>query len=71
MHTIEQQIEAFRIRMLRVPHGVTSKLADIFDEEIRAGRSAYDPDTETLTITDSSGQSARVKVTDDGFRKVE
>ena len=70
MHTIEEQVVAFRIRILRFSHDVTSNLVDLVEQDIRRGWSSYDPETEILTMGGQTGQSTRVKVTDDGFAKV-
>jgi hypothetical protein len=70
MHTIEEQVVAFRIRTLRYSHDITSKLVDLIEQDIREGWSSYDPDTEILTMGRRSGRPARVKITDEGFIKV-
>ena len=43
MHTIEEQVVAFRIRTLRYSHDVTSNLADLIEEDIRGGWSSLRP----------------------------
>jgi hypothetical protein len=70
MHTIEQQVEGFRIRMLRVSHEVAGKLSDLIDEDIRSGVASYNPDTEILTMRSFAGVSLSMKIMDNGFMRI-